>query len=956
MKHFIDRIAEIICDNNYKLEELSIILPSRRASKYLQRALYNQFQKPLFSPEIFTIDQWVRACSNRTVLDSTRLLFELYHVHQSCAPSLDKGLDEFIKWGRTLLSDFDEIDRYNVANKDLFRNLADIKEIENWSFDTHTPSAAQQRFMEFWDTLPLYYEKLNEVLGTKGLAYPGSVYKEVAENIDLVFQKNASQRFIFAGFNALSPAELSIMKQLKNMGRAEIIFEADAFYFDNPIHEAGRFIRFNAKELSLPSSDFVTNEILSSKKSITVINCTQPTGQAKAASHILAHDIPQNELSQTLLLLGDEKLIVPLLKNIPQLVGKANITLGLPLKSTALRSWTDILFRIQESYQHIKPGTIYHKDFIRFIKHPFIQAAMSIEDKVYAQDMEREILRRNWVFIYQSKLSFSHHVTAIIAVVFQKWTTDYLNVTQLIRKINQQLHDQLQEERYTLENAALFHFDAAIAKLEQVLAEYPVQISLKTYKTVFNQHWTGTSIAYFGNPLDGLQVMGLLETRLLAFKNIIAVGLNDGSMPPVNPIQTFIPMDLRRFHHLPLTSDKQAVFAHHFYRLLPSASNIWITYSSANGAMGMDEQSRYIRQLKFELTGASANIQWNEQFYSIENSEQDNQLVSVEKDVAIQQRLDDYFSRGTSASALKKYIACPLDFYYRYLIGLGEEDTVEEEIEANTLGSFIHETLEHLYEPYSRLDNSFQKRYEHNGPVRPSSIQKMLGDYPPILSNLFKKHFDDNEEFVSSGKNYLSHEMAQHLTAKFLKKELQDITTLEHKYRGGDGCLFIEVVEGQIIREVEVEINGKKKKVTLRGVIDRIDEADGVLRILDYKSGKCESSDVTISSQTKKTAHISTAEFLLHQFDTKKYVFQLLTYNFLYKGMFPHKPYPEKIGIIALNSLEDGPFFLENKLTATMDELMELYEEALILLISSMYSTSVKIEHNAKAMYCNYCG
>jgi ATP-dependent helicase/nuclease subunit B len=954
MLSIIDRIVHTIAEENIPLENLTIVLPSRRAAKYLQRSLYSYYKKPIFSPEIVTIDQWVKSCSNRTVIDSSRLLFELYPIHCAGEHSSDKGIDEFLKWGRTLLSDFDEIDRYLVKSKDLFRNLADIKELENWAFDTHTPSPAQQRFMEFWDALPGYYEEFNKRLSDKKLAYLGSIYKEVAENIDLVFKPKPSQHFIFAGFNALSPTELSIMKQLKNMGRAHILFEADKFFLDNPLHEAGKFIKKNCEELGIKPSDFVTNNILEAKKDFTIINCTQPTGQAKVAGHILAEEIPVSEYSETLLLLGDEQLIVPVLKNIPLKVGKANITLGLPLKATALRSWNDILFRIQESYQHIRPGTIYHKDFIRIIKHPFVQGIMTDEDSAYASHIEGEILRKNWVLVYTSKLDFSETIKQLIACITQKWTEDYLAAIKIIRKSNAIIHQEIDEERYALERSAIYHFDSAIAKLEQILFEYQPKLLLKTFKNLFQQHWTSVSIAYYGNPLDGLQVMGLLETRLLNFKNIIAVGMNDGSMPPTNPIQTFIPMDLRKFHQLPLTSDKQALFAHHFYRLLPAAEKCWFTYSSANSLKGVDEQSRYLRQLKFELTGASKMVGWNEVYYTIDSSRQDNQEIFVKKDEIIQSRLDAYFERGTSASALMKFMNCSLDFYYRYLIGLGEEDIVEEEIEASTLGSFIHGTLEELYEPFAEFDKKFNKKPSFVGPLRPSALDKMLKTFTPILSTLFKNHFDNNEEFVSSGKNYLSHEIALHLTERFLQKEKHEIEVLEQQVESDDQQLWIQVLEGEIRREFEVEVDGEKKKIALRGFIDRIDKINGEVRILDYKTGKCEQADVTITSKSK-SSELSDIEHLLKLFQTRKFVFQLLTYNFLYKGIFPNKPYSEKIGIISLNNLNDSPFFLENKLTSSMDELMDLYEQALGLLIQRIYSTENKFEHNPQAKYCDYC-
>jgi hypothetical protein len=954
MISFIEKLASYIHDTEIPTENLCIILPSRRATKYLQKALFSVYKRPLFSPQIMTIDEWVKSCSPRAVLDPTRLMFELYAIHEQDFPQSNQGFDEFMKWGRTLLSDFDEIDRYLIPSDQLFKNLAEIKELESWNFDSTEPSPAQKRFMEFWDTLPSYYTAFNQRLHSKNQAYAGSVYKELAEHIDLAFQANKNRQYIFAGFNALSPAEISIMKQLKKMGRASILLEGDVYFFNNPIHEAGRFLRQNCELLELRPQDFLTDSITTEPKTFQVINCTQPTGQAKIAGHLLANEIHPDDYSDTVLLLGNEQLIVPVLKNIPQYVGKANITIGLPLKSTALRSWVDVLFRIQESYVHTKPGSIYHKDFIRFIKHPFVQAIMTDEDRKQAQELETKILTNNWVLVYLKSLTFSPALQLLMEKTFLLWPTSKLDVVQHIRNINEVLHAHLDTQQYALEHAAIFHFDQAILKLANILEEYPLALQLKTFKTLFNQHWSHVSLAYYGNPIEGLQVMGLLETRMLAFKNLIIVGMNDGSMPPVNPIQTFIPMDLRKFHHLPMGGDKQSLFAHHFYRLLPYAQNCWFTYSSAESGMGMDEPSRYLRQLKFELRGAHPELIWNEAYYTVEDRDQDSQLISIEKDSIIQQRLDDYFANGTSASALRKFMVCPLDFYYRYLIGLGEEDSVEEEIEASSFGNFIHRTLELLYTPYRHYDENFASQKPASTVLQPSHIEKMIQSYAPILNQAFREHFDNNEEFIASGKNYLSLQMAMHLTEKFLKKELVELQQLQNNRRGGDGWMTIIALEGRVKRSVIVSTPFGEKEVYFKGVIDRIDEVDGQRRIIDYKSGRCETKDVTIVAMNSKNT-VSKAAHLLDEFSKRKYVFQLLTYCFLYRSQFPKEPYPEYVGIISMNNLKESPYYLVNNLTSSMDELMEVYEEAIQLLIGQIYDPATTFEHDIQAQYCNYC-
>lgn len=944
MEKFVDRIAAHIFDEKYELRDLVIVLPSQRAKKYLQRALFNRYQKPIFSPLMITMDRWVKSLVDTPVIDSTRGLFKLYSVHQQVATASDKGLDEFIKWGKTLLNDFDEIDRYLIESKQLFRNLADIKELENWSFNSEEElTPAQKRFMEFWDTLPKYYDAYNALLQREGETYMGKVYKTVATEIDLAFKNNKNARFIFAGFNALSAAELQIMKQLERMGRAKVFIDADTFYLHNQEHEAGSFLRHLMNELQDPKMSFVTDKLTNGEKEISIINCAQPTGQAKVSSTLLVDEIPANEQSETLLLLADEQLIVPVIKNIPAVIQQTNITLGLPLKHTAIRSWVDLVFKIQENYAQFKTKSIYHKDFIRFIKHPFVIAFISEEDKLEIGKIEQNIMNNNWLFIHPKSLKCSEEFKALLTLTFEPWNSNTTKSLQNLRQLNKTFYAKISTEKNALEKAVLYHFDQSLVKLENVLSEFKPVLHLVTFKNLFNQHWINESVAYYGNPLEGLQVMGLLETRLLDFKNIIIVGLNDGKMPPDNPIQTLIPMDLRRFHQLPTPREKQGLFAHHVYRLFHHAKRVWITYSSASGDFGMDEPSRYIQQLKLELARVNTSINLKESYYTLSDEQQDSSAISVPKTAPIIERLDDYFLNKTSASALRTYMNCPLDFYYKYILGFGEEDTVEEEIEASTFGSFIHNTFEELYRPYARYDKQEVELDTQPKPVSAHSIAQMKNKSGALLKKDFEDHYKNNKEVLLTGKNYLSYEIANHLTLSFLKQE-------ESLLKKASGHLFIESLESSFERTLKVTVKEEEKTIHFRGIIDRIDRLGGELRLLDYKTGTCDESKVKIAPKRGVKDPI---EALKMNLNSSQYAFQLLMYNFLYFGKYQR--YPQQTGIISLVNIKEGPFYLKNTLTRDLPSLMELFEQALIEIIAEIYDTAQPFEHNIKSLYCKYC-
>lgn len=950
MSYFIDRIAQFIYEEELPLKHLTIVLPSQRAKKYLQRALFRVYEKPIFSPKIVTMNRWVQDLSSIPIIDSTRAVFKLYDVHLEVDKEEPQTLDEFLNWGKTLLSDFDEMDRYLIDSKDLFKNLADIKEIENWSFNTEEElTAGQKRFMKFWDLLPNYYTSFNTRLTKDGECYMGSAYKSLANNIDLAFAEDKDRKFIFAGFNALSPAEKSVMKQMEQMGRAHIFIDADDYYLKNTQHEAGGFIRDLMSTLNVSSLPFVNNQLANDQKELHIVNCAQPTGQAKVSSTVLKNEIPVNELSDTLLLLADEKMVVPVIKNIPKSVSETNITLGMPLKNTAIRSWVELLFTVQEHYQQFNTKSIYHKDFIRFIKHPFIHALCGKDDEQEIKRLERLILDKNWLFISTKQLSFSPNIKQVVDLFFTPWPNESKDkVVQGVRQLNNLLFEGIDKENYTIEKAIVYHFDDALSKLENILQEFQPKLNLGTFKSIFNQHWANKSIAYYGNPLDGLQVMGLLETRLLDFKNIIIVGLNDGSMPPTNPVQTFVPMDLRRYHGLPTPREKQGLFAHHFYRLLHHAERIWITYSSAESSMGMDEPSRYIQQLELELVRKNQNIKFTREDYTLSNEDEESQPLTVPKTDALLSRLSDYFAAKTSTSAIKTALSCTLDFYYKYLLGFGEEGQVEEDIEASSFGSFIHDTLEDLYTPFAKYQKDESGAIVGENKAKNltySDIDEMIVKFGSILRKKFEAHFAYNKKAALEGKNFLSLEVAHHLVERYLKKERKAL-------KDNEAHLFIDGLEIKLNATMEVVINQKVQPIKFIGIIDRIDNYQGGVRIIDYKSGTCQQDDVTIKSYPKDKES-SDIQRLIKNIKGQKFVLQLLIYNWMYHEKFGR--YPEKSGIISMVNIQEGPYYLTNELTENMDSLMELFQEALTEIISDLFNRDVPVQHDTDAKFCDYC-
>jgi ATP-dependent helicase/nuclease subunit B len=935
---FTDQIAEYIHEQNLDLKHLTIVLPSERAKKYIAASLFKTYQKPILAPEMITIDRWIRNLSDKTVIDKTRVLVKLFKVQlENLTNDKDKSFDEFMSWGTILLSDYDEIDRYLLSSEKVFKNLADIKEIENWSFGDETLSEGQKRFMEFWDRLPDYYKRLNEVLDKENSCYMGKAYRFLSENLDVVFKADKERHFLFAGFNALSPAEMSIMKQLERMGRAHILINADNYYLDNPSHEAGRFLRDFKKELDMKELPFVEDNLKNSTKHIEIIECAQQTGQVKVAATIL-DEFSKEEIDETLVLLADESLIAPLLRNLPKKIGQANITLGLPLKNTSLRTWVDLIFSIQENKTRFKSEAIYIHDLQKMWNHPFLTAVLKKEEKVAITQLETELIRKNSIFQTVTKIKIGAVPDAILAHLTQNWAGNWEIAMQAIRSLNELLFSNFSEED-AFEKAIVQGFDQALLDFENLVKEGLPAMSLKSFRHLFQQHWNTKSVAYHGNPLDGLQIMGLLETRLLDFKKIIVLGLNEGKMPPTNPIQTMIPMDLRAYFNLPTPRDKQGLFAHHFYRLLHHCTDMWVTYTSAQESIGSNEASRYLLQLELELSRINPKITIGKQFYTIPNKTSETEAVQeIHKTDEILKRIDDMFDKSVSASTLNKYLSCPLDFYYRYVMEFGEESEIEEEVESNTFGTFIHNVLEEMYTPFARHDKQGVLKAAKPKNLTSMDIDKMLKQFEGLITKEFLKYFNEDKDAFSSGKNLLSYQMALELTKRILEQEKKFIASQTE-------MVFIEYLELELKADMEIDVFGEKKTLRFKGFIDRIDSIGGKIRIIDYKSGKVKEDDVVVKKIN---------EDLIKTFSGTKHALQLALYCYLYRENFGELP--EQASIYSLINIKDGTFPLSAK-NSTVEEVINLFPDFVTQLCKQIYDKELPFTHDTKAQfnYCLYC-
>ncbi len=936
---FVSRIVQEIERHSFDATHLSIIVPSERMIRYLQIEIAKNGKRVQLLPKIQTIDSWLQSLVSEAVLHPNLALFELYEIYaKNPIPGDVISFDTFMEWGQTLLSDFDEIDRHLVNASQLFKNLRDVKEIESWSFEEgRTLTPGQEKYMAFWDKLGPYYLEFSKKLEKIDAITKGKIYRKVAEFPDLIFQKDKKAQFVFAGFNALSLSEKTIFRNLNTMGRALILCDGDQYYVNDKWHEAGVFIRDLNQFLGTKQLPFLNDSLATKEINFQLVECAQSTGQAKVIGSELAK-LTQEELQKTLVLLADEKQLQSLLQNLPKSIQKANITLGLPLRYTSLKSWIEILFRIQEGFHRKAENLVYHKDIIQLFRHPFLQGMLNEKQKAECEQLESEIIRMNQHYLtikyVQGRLVESW---MIFEKIVQAWKNDWSLALHLFAQIASQI-DHLLDETYHLEKAGLRIFEREMIPLRNLFKGKIPKMELSSFKKLFQQCWNRGKLAYFGSATDGLQIMGLLETRGLDFERVFVLGLNEEAMPPSNQISTVIPMDLRRFFQLPSPKDKQALFAHHFYRLLHCAKEVFITYAVNESGIGATEASRYVQQLQLEYVKDNPNAQISIASYLVDSNEIDTELI-VLKTPQILARLKEMCEKGISFSQLNTFLTCPLNFYYKYVLQFGEEEKVEETIELNTLGTITHYALELAYQPYlvENLPKSEWKKYQITADV----LKEMKRNVNVYVDKAFQEKYAKDLNTTHSGVNHLQYQIITHYCIDFfanqekLVSENQEfphyVISLEKKF------------------ETKLSIHGIDFEVKLTGIIDRIDWCLGKERILDYKTGNVSESEVIIGG---KNTSVETSLEKIRNGD-KKYLLQLMIYAILYERN--EGKFIQQNGIYSFKNKANSPMYL----SVYNDQALDILKEANQIvseIISDLLNPNIPFEHTKKSKnYCLYC-
>ncbi|NJN24981.1 MAG: PD-(D/E)XK nuclease family protein [Cyclobacteriaceae bacterium] len=944
---FLEEIVELVLKKyGHATDQLTIVFPNRRAGLFFRKYLSAKIDRPLWSPQIISIEDFIKNLSPLQTADKLELIFELYQVFVRHNHS-DEGFDRFYFWGNILLQDFDELDSFMVDAALLFKNLMHVKQMENsldflkedqlklitefWASFGDKLSSHQKGFLGVWDNLHQTYIDFKTTLQQKGIGYNGMIYRQVAEMLEKSSLAELREsktidgsRVVFAGFNALSASEERIVSWFVGEGVAEVHWDADDYYLNDRKQEAGNYLREMKYGNPILKESFKAsygNAFAKADKKIEVLSVASEVGQAQQVTSLLtSKNIKLNE--ETAVILPNNTLLLPLLHALPGQVQRLNITMGYPLTSSLVYSFVDAII---ELHLRSENKSAYHfRAVLTILRHPLLGQRSDGEIEKIAGD----ILQQNTIWVPKHKLQMEHALLGRIFTDPSPGLPAYL--LELVRFLAAENEDEFEKEFY-------YRFYLLLNRLNEFVALHQLHIATSAFQKLFRQMAQNERMPFEGEPLLGLQVMGMLETRNIDFDTVIMLSMNERMVPPAAKNSSFIPYSIRKVFGLPVADHQDSMYAYLFYRLVQRAHNIYLIYNATEETGKSGEVSRFVRQLQHET---SIPISFGT--IATEVSIEDPHHITVYKNDRIMESLYRFtsvkgFLKRFTPTALSAYLDCRLRFYFKYVLELSEPEEVAEEVDAMVFGNILHKVLEQLYLPFDR---------EGYRTVNPGDFAKLKKRIDDEITSAFATQFgSDVASYVFEGQNILAREIIGKMILKVLEYDARrapfEILGLEADQRKG------------YVLDIEIQIEGKSAKAGMKGVIDRIESKDGIVRITDYKTGQDNNSFADISGL-----------FDRENKSRNKAIFQTFFYALLYLESPMGRPdLPVQAALFAVRELfKEGfsPLIVkkEGRMTHEVDDVrvhLEEFRGELKDLLQEILDPSVPFSQTEDLRKCSYC-
>ena len=923
MNTFIHDIAEAVRKDYADWQNLTVIFPNRRAALYFKKELLKNLSSPQWAPQIITIEELITSFSTLQEADKLTLILKLYQSYKKVT-GLTENIDRFYYWGEMLLRDFDELDKYLVDAELLFRDVGNLKEVDQyfdylteeqkeflkdfWETVEFSSSESKARFLELWRSLfPVYQEFQKNLLG-EGIAYAGMIHRAVAMNSTQLKQQVKDGAFVFAGFNALTAAEEKIISWFVENKNAKVFWDEDEFYVNSQYREAGTFFRQYRKHSILGKTFSKTPaSYLSHSRTISITGVPQKAGQPKLLAQQLAEvkDLATDE--SRVIVLPDESLLMPLLYSLPASLTSVNVTMGYPLVSTPYFSLIDFLFDL---HRNKKKDEFYFKNVLALLNHPYLKAIAGFE----VNDLRKDIEEKNRVHLSED---FFTNSSSILSAIFKPVAESHF-ISYLIEVITVVATSEVNG---LMEKEFGFHFHRMLTKLQELITTEAMELLM--LQRLFRQIARSEKVPFSGEPLKGIQIMGVLETRNLDFDHVHVLSLNEGNWPAAPKQGSYLPHSIRKAYGLPTYQHQDAMYAYLFYRLLQRAEHADFYYNTIPDVLGTGEMSRYLYQLMYE-TG----WKYDKKILYSPISIQQTTSITIPKDAATRQKLEQYKSKELSPSSLNAYIECRLKFYFKNIVGLKEAKEVEEEADARIFGNIFHDVMQFFYADLKIKNEKWLVEERH--------FENLEICLDKLVERAYRKHFNlaEKKKVEYTGQQLVVNEMVKKMAIKVLD--------LDKSY----APFTIEMLE-QVNFNTSFTINSTIS-VLMGGKIDRVDRRADTVRIIDYKTGR----------DTNKFDSIVNL-FDRNDKDRNKAAFQAILYSWIYQRKNAAVKNDLRPGLINRTEVFKDDFryglSVDKEVVEDVTPLLPEFEDHLLKLLEELFDQSQPFDQTTEKKICEFC-
>ena len=831
-KTFLEYVAEdIIGKYGTDLSRIAVVFPNKRAALFLNEHLARIAGQPVWSPAYITISDLFRQHTDLKPADPIKLICDIHKSFTKCT-GIDETLDHFYGWGQLLLADFDDIDK-NMADADsIFCNLKDIHELDDISylddeqkemlkrffanFSDDIESELKKRFLSLWSHFGDIYHDYNRRLTEQGIGYEGAIYRKVAseETLHLKYDK-----YLFVGFNLIQKVERVLFSRLMKEGKAKFYWDFDEYYMPTARAQQSASVPNNTASFAAYLTDF-PNELdntdrdiyanMRRPKRIRFISSPTENAQARFASNWLLENDRYKAGRKTAVVMCDESILLPIMHSLPPEADKVNITSGFPLAMTPVASLVMLLFDLYTLGLR-KKGTAFNPHYMKkLMAHPYARHLQEVH------------------------LKGVHSKGVHLSQVHQEGSAALL---QHIATLVKQVGIATKQEGDALTQESVFRMFTILNRLAALADSGDLLVDNTTLRRLVSQLVGAASIPFHGEPVVGVQIMGVLETRNIDFDNVLLLSCNEGNMPKGVNDSSFIPYSIRKAHGLTTIDNKVAIYSYYFHRLLQRAGDITIAYNNSTDNGHTGEMSRFMLQLLVE-SGQKID------HYSLTAKNQPSPLMpkAIEKDEAAIGKLEE-MSR-LSPSAINTYIRCKLAFYYQYIAHIKEPDSDPETIDNRMFGNIFHRAAYLIYKDIT----------DHSPVIEKAHIQAYLSNRK-LLASVVDRAFEEEECKTNNGLQIINREVIIEYITKLLKIDQQlcpfSILAMEEEAKVYTQLSFT-IPSGGALKGGALVSSAPTKQynLTIGGIIDRLDAVTDKqtgkrrIRVVDYKTGNKPSSAI----------------------------------------------------------------------------------------------------------------